>query len=118
MSDRKRLGDIMTKMYVITRADLSAGLRAAQSCHALRQFVADHPASDRRWYEHSNNLVVLEARDQQHLQQLADQLGQAGCEVAAFREPDLGGELTAVAALGEGAKRCVSSLPLALRAAA
>lgn len=45
--------------------------------------------------------------------QLLAQL-QAQCAVAAFHEPDLGGQLTAIAAGGE-AKRYLRHLPLALR---
>ena len=48
------------KLFLVTRRDLSAGLRAAMLCHALREFVAGHADLDREWYSTSNTLVLLE----------------------------------------------------------
>lgn len=33
----------MEKLYIIVRADLPAGAQVAQSCHAMRLFVHEHP---------------------------------------------------------------------------
>ena len=107
----------MTKLYLISRSDLPAGLQAAQLAHSLRQFAADFPAEDKGWHETSNNLVLLEVADEAGLEHLADRLDELGCHVARFREPDLGEKLTAISALGERAHKALSSLPLALRAA-
>ena len=105
------------KMYVVVRADLSPGLQVAQSCHALRLFVDEHPEVDQAWYRSSNNLVVLQSSSKEELAKLAYELTKAGVEVSLFREPDLGDELTAVAVSPTGAKY-LSNLPLALRQAA
>ena len=98
------------KLYLVSRSDLPAGLRAAQLCHALREFVAHHPEHDLNWYLSSNTLVLLEARDELELKELLERLQQH--PTAAFHEPDLGGSLTAFA-VGGSAKRQVRGLPLA-----
>lgn len=103
----------MDRIYIIVRSDLAPGLQIAQAGHALRSFAAAHPELDRSWYAGGNNLVVLAVPDEPALAQLLAQL-QAQCAVAAFHEPDLGGQLTAIAAGGE-AKRYLRHLPLALR---
>lgn len=100
----------MEKLYVVVRNDLPPGLQTAQACHALREFAHRFPELDRRWFESSNNLVVLQVPTLGDLEGLVA----IGSLVAPFYEPDLGGELTA-AAFGDG--RLLSSLPLALRAA-
>lgn len=104
----------MDPLYIVTRADLPPGARCAQSCHTLRAFVDAHPELDRAWFAASNNLVVLETPDEAALVALAARAAARGVATATFREPDYGDALTGVA-LGPGASRLVSSLPLALR---
>lgn len=48
------------KLYIVVARALSAGLKIAQACHALRAFTAEHPKLDHVWYTESNNIVVLE----------------------------------------------------------
>jgi peptidyl-tRNA hydrolase len=107
----------LDKLYIVARADLPPGLQFAQGCHALRLFVAEHSEVDKRWYETSNNLVVLSVPDKHALAKLAYDLTVQGIEVSTFREPDLDNELTAIAA-GPSAQRHLSTLPLAMRQAA
>lgn len=104
------------KLYIVVRSDLPAGAQCAQACHALRAFVAAHPTIDREWFETSNNLVVLQAPGLDDVARLLRRAQGDSLPVAAFHEDDMGGELTAIA-LGPAARRLVSSLPLALRAA-
>jgi hypothetical protein len=86
-----------------------------QACHALRQFVADHPDEDRRWFETTNLLVILGARDAAALADLGAQARARGISVATFREPDLGNALTAIAlAPSIRSKRLCRGLPLSL----
>ena len=95
------------KLYGITRADLPAGLRAAQVGHALIHWAL-------RYGRPPENLVLLEVPDEKALElQLARC---TGCGVVPFYEPDLGDALTAFA-VGPDAARVLSSLPLLLRAA-
>lgn len=98
----------MKRLYVVVRADLPAGLQMAQACHVTREFTLAYPEEDV-----GENLVVLHARDEAELARLlvsSDPL----CLSKAFREPDLGGAMTAVAFSGDAQKH-LSSLPLALR---
>lgn len=99
----------------MTRADLEPGYQIAQSCHALRQFVADHPDIDAEWFARSNYVACLSVRDEKDLLSLVDRANAKGIPLATFREPDLGGQLTAIAlAPGEASKRLCSSCKLAL----
>ncbi len=82
----------------------------AQACHATREFGLLFPNEDV-----GDNLVVLHAPDEAALAHLAEVAGVA-CAVARFYEPDLNGQMTA-AAFGMGARKILSTLPLALRAA-
>ena len=102
----------MEKLFVIVRADLPAGLQVAQACHALRQFVAEHPETDRAWFEGSNNLVVLQVPSEGALLALAERAH--GVPASVFREPDLGDQATAIA-IGPAGSALVAQLPLALR---
>lgn len=89
------------RLYAITRADLGVGLRAAQAGHALIAWVLKHG-------EPCENLVVLQVPSRFALEELAKRL--AG-RVELFHEPDLGGQLTAIAA-GPENWREVSSIGL------
>lgn len=107
----------MEKLYIVTRSDLAPGARIAQACHAIRLFAEEHPDADRRWYESSNNLVVLETTDERSLLDLAGKARTVGAPVSEFREPDFADAVTAIA-IGGVARRLLSSLPLALKRAA
>ena len=98
-----------SKLYIIVLDTLSAGLKAAQACHALRAFGASYPDIDREWYEVSNNIVILEHDD---LTGLAERLGGHGFAVSRFYEPDMDHTLTAFCAAPE-AKKMLSRLSLA-----
>lgn len=102
------------KLYLITRQDLPPGARAAQLCHAMRQWSAEHPEEDRSWFEGSNTLVLLEAVDELALEALTDRAADADVVYSKFHEPDLDGSLTAVA-IGPMGSGLVAQLPLALR---
>lgn len=96
----------MKRLYVVVRADLERGLQLAQACHAVRELSLEHPED-----AEGENLVVLEVPDEAGLERLA---ASVPGPLKAFREPDLGGALTALAVTGE-ARRMLSSLPLAGR---
>ena len=103
-----------SKLYAVTRSDLPPGLQAAQLGHALIGYVLAQPAQTARWHTRSNNLVCLAVPDEKALSGLVEALVRESVPVLCFHEPDLGGELTAVAVSPDGA-RLLSSLPLALR---
>ena len=100
----------MKRLYVVVRSDLPPGLQLAQACHAAREFAADYPGDLA-----GENLVALSCPNELSLWRLTDDARLACVPVTPFREPDLGGELTA-AAFGNNARKLLSSLPLALRA--
>jgi hypothetical protein len=101
------------RLYVVVRRDLPPGMQLAQACHAVREFVAEHPEADGQCGE---NLVVLSTPDEISLWRLSHQVRRHDVAVTLFIEPDLDGELTA-AAMGSDARKLLSSLPLALRPA-
>lgn len=104
----------MPRLYLVTRADLPPAVQAVQSAHAALDFAVAHPAVTAGWHTASNTLVLLAAPDEVALDRLAVDAAAAGCPVSEFREPDLAGQLTAVA-LGPDACRLVRRLPLTLR---
>jgi hypothetical protein len=102
----------MNKLYIVTKSGIGAGAQIAQSCHAVAAFAAHHAEPFGAWaLPEQRNIVCLEAPE---LEPLLAKLEGAGHRCAAFRETDLGGELTAIACEEAGAK-LLSSLPLAGR---
>lgn len=102
------------KLYLVTRSDLAPGARAAQLCHAMRQWSEEEPEADRQWFAKSNTLVLLEAANESALSTLVGRARAAQVPCAEFREPDLEEALTAVA-IGPTGSGLVAQLPLALR---
>jgi len=103
----------MKKLHLVVRRDLSDAQQAVQAAHALRQFVAEHPTIDEEWFRTSNTLAFLSVQDETALGVLLGRAVERGIPVAAFREPDRGDELTAIA-LGPEGKKLTKGLPLAL----
>lgn len=99
------------KLYLVTRRDLSPGLRTAQLCHAVHEFLREHPIHAQRWYEESRTLVCLEVDDEQSLTELAGRCH--GIEASLWREPDLDDALTSIAIGPRGSRLC-RNLRLAL----
>lgn len=108
-----KMGD---KLYLVTRRDLSPGYQAVQSCHALRQFIADHPDIDAEWFTKSNYLALLSVEDETELMRLLVAADDMGIRWSAFREPDVGGAITAIAIEPHPkAVELCKKLPLALK---
>lgn len=108
-----KMGD---KLFLVTRSDMAPGYQAVQSCHAMRQFTADHPEVDSAWFTNSNYLALLSVSDEIELMRLLVAAQDKGLRWSAFREPDVGGKITAIAIEPSpiAAELC-KSLPLALR---
>lgn len=105
----------MEKLYVIVREDLDPGLLCAQAVHGARAFVAAHPELEREWYDQENNIAILGARDEAHLNSLVEAANEKGIASASFHEPDCDNELTACSFAGTpDAIRLFRSLPPAL----
>lgn len=108
-----QMGD---KLFLITRRDISPGYQAVQSCHALRQFTAEHPDVDLEWFNQSNYLALLSVADEVALMKLITKASDAGLRWSAFREPDVGGKITAIAIEPHPtAAQLCKNLPLALK---
>jgi len=85
------------KLFLVTRRDISPGYQAVQSCHAMRQFTADHPEVDNVWFLQSNFLALLSVPSEVELMKLIVNASDLGLRWSAFREPDVGGAITAIA---------------------
>lgn len=103
------------KLVLVTRSDLRPGQQAVQAAHAMRQFAAEHPELDQAWFERSNTLALLTVPNEEALRRLADLADDRDLKLAAFREPDLGDALTAIALQpGPRTQKLCRNLPLAL----
>lgn len=101
------------KLTVIVRSDLGPGPRVAQAVHGARLFAAEHHQIEREWYTGSNTIVVLEARDEDHLCEVANKADYWGVPWSMFREPDLLNQATClVLAPGPVARKLTAGLPL------
>lgn len=85
------------KLYLVTRRDIPAGYQAVQSCHATRQFTADYPELDGEWFEKSNYMCLLSVENERELMRLLVLAHDHGLRSSVFREPDVGGAITAIA---------------------
>lgn len=108
-----KMGD---KLFLVTRRDIAPGYQAVQSCHAIRQFTAEHPDRDAEWFTSSNYLALLSVANETELMRLLVAAADAGLRCSAFREPDVGGAITAIAIEPhpKAAELC-KGLPLALK---
>lgn len=83
-------------------------MQASQAVHAALAFAHEHPVSPECY------LVLLEAPDMLALCWLLADAQRETLRAAAFNEPDLGDELTAVALKGAAAQLC-RKFPLLFR---
>ncbi len=91
----------------MTRRDLRPGTQAVQSAHAAVEYAGRHPCT-------GCTLVMLTVADESALALTAAKLEMRGADVERFREPDLDGALTAIAAAGPVTAKRLASLPLLL----
>lgn len=87
----------MDKLYVVTRSDLQPGALIAQSCHAISQFQMEHEEIAKAWFQKSNYLACLSAKNEEELLRLIDKASKRGVRFSIFFEPDLDYSITAVA---------------------
>ncbi len=102
------------KLHVVVCADLPVADQVVQAIHAARQFAADHPETERAWFEMSNHLALLAVPNESALITLIQRAASTNVRFAIFREPDLDNRITA-AAFEPEAKALCRRLPLALR---
>ncbi len=98
------------RLYLVSRADLPPGRRAAMLCHAVHTYTETHGQVP----EHTA-VVLLEVPDEGALEALRLRAAEGDISHGAFYEPDLNNELAAIALSGEHTKtrRVCAALPLA-----
>lgn len=104
------------KLYLITHKEIAPGYQAVQAAHALRQFTETYPEKDVEWYCNSNYLGLLSVETQVDLLALMFRAQDLGLRVTAFKEPDIGNEVTAIAIEPHPlATELCKNIPLALK---
>ena len=76
-------------MYVVVRSDMPACDQAVQAAHALADFATEHPKCFKKWNKGDNTLVLLQAKDERHLLDLAAAAKDGGFAHTKFVEPGL-----------------------------
>lgn len=84
------------RLYVLVRKDLPVSYRAVQAGHAVAEWLL----RDRSWK--NETLIYLGVRDEDSLKRWANKLTFKGMEFVAFREPDLGNQITSIATVNDG----------------
>ena len=85
------------KMFILVRNDLSKSQQGVQGGHALAQFMLDYPDLAQKW---GNQTIVYVKADIQILKGYEKMLTDHVDGISSFREPDIGNQLTALAAYG------------------
>ena len=81
---------------MLVRKDLSESYQAVQAGHAVAEWLL----CDQTW--ENETLVYLGVDNEQDLVDWKEKLNYKNIKYAEFREPDIGNELTAIAALADG----------------
>jgi hypothetical protein len=92
------------RLYVLVRKDLSIEYGAVQAGHAVAAWLLH----DRSW--NNETLIYLGVSDESSLYRWAYKLDNKGIKWVGFREPDIGNQLTAIAAKSDG--KVFKKLPL------
>lgn len=87
-----------TRLYTVTRQDLSPGQQIAQTGHAVAEFCVQRPVEARAWNAGSNTIVCLSVPSETHLR-LARDWFEEYTALEEFYEPDFAHELTGLAFL-------------------
>lgn len=88
------------KMYVLVRLDLAETYRIVQGSHALAQFALDHHETFLMW--RNGTIVYLGVRGLKDLKDWNLKIMDASKCHSSFFEPDLDGQLTAIACYDTG----------------
>lgn len=87
-----------------------------QTSHAALNFAVAYPELTERWHNISNYLICLSVPSLDHLKDLVDEVVKLKLRRAVFREPDLGGDITAVCIEpGQTTQKLCSNYKLTLR---
>ena len=86
------------KLYILVRKDMHPSYQAVQAGHALAQYLLEFKNTS--W--NNGTLVYLSVDDEEKLYRWKYKLEKKDIEYAEFREPDIGNEITAIAAVSNG----------------
>lgn len=89
-----------SKMYILTRGDLTPAYRACQAGHALAGFMIKHPTQAQEWGNHT--LIYLQIENEEELEYWGEKLTRKDITWEGFREPDLDHQLTGIACYSDG----------------
>ncbi len=104
---------IVPKLYVIVRGDIPPGAVCSQAMHAALEYAFTFPDQAKVWHDLSNTVCILQAEGEAHIEEIACEMDRCKKPHVRFREPDMGGAMTAVA-VGQDAAKLLRHLPLAL----
>ena len=87
-----------------------------QSAHAGIDFQHQHPEIAKQWNKESNYLIILSVENEEQLSLYLEKFKFYNIKTTAFREPDIGNVITAIAVEpSEKTRKLTSKLPLALK---
>jgi hypothetical protein len=87
-------------MYVLARRDLSETYRLVQAMHALAQYAIEYPKEFHLW--NNTTITVLGVRNLIELKIWHMELLKKEKIFSSFYEPDLDGQVTAIACYDDG----------------
>lgn len=88
----------MKRMYAVVRDDLVRPQKAVQAGHAISEFLLKN--SDHGWK--NGTLIYLAVPNLKSLSLFCEKLEKEGVKFSKFIEPDIGDQLTAIAAVSDG----------------
>ena len=95
---------------------MTAGYQICQVAHALTEFIFKFPFLSYYWRKKSNYLAVLSVQQEAGLLSLWHQLEAQKIRHTIFKEPDIGGQITAIAIEpSETSRKLCAGIPLALK---
>lgn len=86
------------RLYALVRKDLTPAQQAVQASHAIAEFLLRGPKTE--WS--NGTIVILGVEDEGELKTWATWLEIKGKPFTAFREPDIGNQMTALATVDGG----------------
>lgn len=111
----------VNKLYVLVRSDLSHGQQLAQACHVMADFMlhsneihcrCGQCTPQKIW--DNETIVVLKTKNEEELSGWLEFFRNSdGVSCSYFNEPDLGGQLTAIAVHGLEVPKALKKLDLA-----
>lgn len=97
---------MINKLYVLVRGDLQPGVQIAQSCHAVAEFMLNFDT----WK--NETIVCLKVKDEAELMRWERIFNSNQLKYTPFCEPDMDGQMTAIAANDPSLPKILKNLNL------